>query len=137
MRLEDLAMSEKFEISVVLPATPQQVYAAWLSSQAHSDFTGSPAEVDPRPGGKFSAWDGYLWGVNLELEPPRRILQSWRTSEFPEEAPDSRLELLLEAVPEGTQLTLRHSNIPEGQGEEYRQGWDDNYFQPMLVYFSA
>ena len=130
-------MSEKFEISVVLPATPQQVYAAWLNSQAHSDFTGSVAEIEPRVGGKFSAWDGYLWGKTLELEPPRRILQSWRTSEFPEDAPDSRLELLLEAVPEGTRLTLRHSEIPAGQGDEYRQGWDDNYFQPMLIYFGG
>ncbi len=130
-------MSEQFVISVVLPATPIQVFDAWLDSQAHSDFTGSEAKVDPKVGGKFSAWDGYLWGVTLELEPPRRILQSWRTSEFPEDAPDSLLELLLEPAQGGTQLTLRHSNIPDGQGDEYRQGWDDNYFQPMLAYFSG
>ena len=130
-------MSEAFEISVVLPASPQQVYDAWLDSQAHGDFTGGKAEIDPKVGGEFSAWDGYLWGKTLELEPPRRILQSWRTSEFPTDAPDSRLEVLLEPEEDGTKLTLRHSEIPDGQGDEYRQGWDDNYFQPMLLYFSA
>jgi activator of HSP90 ATPase len=129
-------MSESLEVSTVLPAAPEQIYRAWLSSQAHSDFTGSPAEIDPRLGGQISAWDGYIQGTILALEPFRRILQAWRTSDFPEGAPDSMLELRLEAVEGGTQLTLIQMEIPDGQGEDYRQGWTEYYFQPMLDYFS-
>lgn len=128
---------ESFTISTVLPATPGQIYSAWLSSEGHSQMTGSQAEVEGRSGGAFKAWDGYIWGTFLEMEPDRRILQAWRTSEFPEDSPDSRVELLLEADPNGTKITFVHTNIPDGQGEGYKQGWEDFYFTPMRAYFSG
>ncbi len=98
-------------------------------------MTGSPASVEGRVGGKFSAWDGYIYGTTLEMEPNRRILQAWHTTEFPEGSPDSRLEVLLEAEGSGTRITLVHTEIPEGQAESYLQGWQDFYFDPMTEYF--
>ncbi len=129
-------MSEAFEISTVLPANPARIYAAWLDSEQHSAMTGGASEIDPRAGGVYHAWDGYISGVTLELEPNRRIVQSWRTVEFPFDDPDSRLEIMLGAVEEGTRLTLKHSAIPAGQGDSYKSGWVDNYFEPMQRYFS-
>ncbi len=129
-------MPDSFEISTMLTASAQQVYEAWLSSAEHGAMTGGAARIDPNIGGKFSAWDGYISGTTLELEPYRRIVQSWRTVEFPAEAPDSRLEILLEESADGTRLTLRHSEIPAGQGSSYESGWVDNYFDPMKDYFS-
>ena len=130
-------MSEKLSMSTVLAATPQRVFRAWLDSREHGAFTGGAAEIDARVGGRFSAWDGYIEGTTLELEPPRRIVQFWRTTEFPEGSPDSRLEVLLEEVPEGARLTLVHTEIPDGQSESYRQGWEDYYFAPMRKYFRS
>lgn len=129
-------MPDSFEISTVVPTTPQRVYAAWLSSDEHSAMTGGAAQIDPIVGGRFNAWDGYITGTTLELEPQRRIVQSWRTTEFPDDAPDSRLELALEAVAGGTKLTLKHSHIPTGQGASYESGWVENYFEPMKTHFS-
>ena len=129
-------MSEQSELSTILPASPRVVYEAWLDSKAHGLFTGSAAEIDPHVNGAFTAWDGYISGKTLELEPYRRILQSWRTDEFPAGAPDSLLELLFEEEGPGTRLTLRHTQIPDGQADQYEQGWRDYYFDPMLVYFS-
>lgn len=63
-------MADSFEISIILPAEPARIYRAWLDSAEHSAFTGSPAEIDPQVGGKFNAWDRYIQGTNLELEPP-------------------------------------------------------------------
>jgi hypothetical protein len=28
----------------------------------------------PRVGGKFTAWDGYIEGITLEMEPDKRIV---------------------------------------------------------------
>ena len=128
-------MESKFTVSDVIPATPEQIYQAWLSSKGHSAMTGSPAEVEARVKGKFTAWDGYIFGETLELKPNQRILQAWRTTEFPEGSPDSRVEILLEAVKGGTKITINHSNIPKGQAEDYKQGWQDFYFKPMKEYF--
>jgi activator of HSP90 ATPase len=129
-------MESKFTVSEVIPATPEQIYQAWLSTKGHSAMTGNPAEVEARVKGKFTAWDGYIFGETLELKPNQRILQAWRTTEFPEGSPDSRVEILLEAVKGGTKITINHSNIPKGQAEDYKQGWQDFYFKPMKEYFS-
>jgi len=119
----------------MIPAKASDIYEAWLNSEGHTAITGSPAHVDGKAGGKFTAWDGYIFGTTLELTPNQRIIQSWRTSEFPDDAPDSRVEVLFEEVPGGTKITLTHSDMPEDQVESYKQGWDDFYFKPMKQYF--
>ena len=129
-------MADRIEISDVLPAKPKVIYEAWLDSERHSAFTGSKAVVDGRVGGKFAAWDDYISGTTILVEPFSRIVQAWRTTEFPDDAPDSEIEVILEEVKEGTKITLVHTNIPDGQGENYKQGWIDFYFTPMKAYFS-
>jgi len=99
-------------------------------------MTGSPASIHANVGEAFSAWDGYISGRTLALVPNQRILQAWRTSEFPEASPDSNLEVLLEEVVGGTRITLIHTDMPEDQVDAYRQGWGDFYFKPMRQYFS-
>jgi len=91
--------------------------------------------VDGTVNGDFTAWDGYIWGMFLELEPNHRILQAWCTGEFPSEAEDSIVEILLNEEHGKTKLTLNHSNIPEGQADGYKTGWEDFYFKPMREYF--
>lgn len=127
-------MSVAFEISEVFLATPQTIYQAWLNSEGHTLMTGSPAQASAQVGGSFSAWDGYITGINLELEPGRRIVQAWRTIEFQQSDLDSLLEVTLETEGQGARLTIRHSNLPD-DGMQYKQGWVESYFQPMLAYF--
>jgi activator of HSP90 ATPase len=129
--------SESLKLSAVIPAQPKAVYDAWLSSKEHAAMTGSAAKVTAKAGAAFTAWDGYISGKNIELQSPGRILQSWRTTEFPEDAPDSLLEVLLEEAKGGTKVTLVHTAIPEGQKESYKQGWIEFYFDPMKAYFST
>ncbi len=128
-------MPDEFSVSDVMPTDPADVYDAWLASDRHAAMTGDPATIDPRVGGAFEAGDGYVSGTTLELEPARRIVQSWRTTEFAPEDPDSRIEVLFEPVPEGTKVTIHHTAIPDGQSG-YEQGWRDFYFAPMREYFA-
>ncbi len=127
-------MSIEFEVSDMIPASPDAIYTAWLSSDEHSMMTGSPASVSAEVGDEFEAWDGYIHGKNLELQWPRRIYQSWRTSEFDDNEEDSLLEVLLESEGSGTRVTIRHSNLPD-HGMQYREGWKDSYFTPMKEHF--
>ena len=128
-------MKNQFTLIVTINAKAETIYKAWLSSEGHSSITGSPAKVDGAVNGDFTAWDGYIWGMFLELEPNHRILQAWRTSEFPSEVEDSIVEILLEDEKGKTKLTLNHSNMPEGQADSYKTGWEDFYFKPMREYY--
>ena len=123
--------TDSIKASAVIPARPEAIYAAWMSSKGHGEMTGSSASVTARVGSKFSAWDGYISGKTLELKPHSRILQSWRTTDSDEEEPDSLLEILLVEAKGGTRVTLNHTNIPTGHGPEYKKGWIDFYFKPM------
>ena len=128
-------MTLAFELTTVLPATPQALYAAWLDSAQHTAMTGAAATASTEIEGAFTAWDGYISGRNLSLVPDKRIVQAWRTAEFAESEPDSTVEILLEPHSAGTLVTLRHSNLPP-HGAQYEMGWIDNYFEPMKRYFS-
>ena len=130
-------MSESLELTILLPVEPEIIYKAWLDSREHGEFTCVKAEIDPRVGGAYTAWDDYIQGTTLELEPYHRIVQSWRTVDFPPYSPDSRLVVTFDKVPEGTRLTLTHTGIPDGQAAGYEQGWMDYYFTPMYEYFTV
>ena len=125
----------EFTLKTIIDANPEEIYSTWLDSEGHAKMTGGAASITDQPGASFTAWDGYIEGRNLELEPNKRILQSWRTSDFDSADEDSRLEILLKEVDGKTELTLIHSDLSD-HGEQYRTGWDNHYFQPMKEYFS-
>jgi uncharacterized protein YndB with AHSA1/START domain len=120
---------------VVIPASPEEVYDAFMDARKHSEFTGSEATCDPTVGGKFTAWDGYISGRNLELQKGKRIVQEWITTEWPKGYPPSTLELTFRKVKDGTEVKMTHSQVPEEQADEYRQGWIDNYWDLLKAYF--
>ncbi|HTA18991.1 MAG TPA: SRPBCC domain-containing protein, partial [Polyangia bacterium] len=75
----------------MIPARPERIYSAWMSSAEHTAFTGDKAVVDPLIGGVYSTFDGYSSGRTVDLQPGRRIVQTWRAEDFPVGSPDSRV----------------------------------------------
>ncbi|MGE0454510.1 MAG: SRPBCC domain-containing protein [Vicinamibacteria bacterium] len=126
------------EQRVLIAAPPLRVYEVLVSPRLHAEFTGSPASGSRRVGGRFSACDGYISGVHRELVRGERIVQDWSTTEWPEGASPSRLELTLKPVAGGgTELRMQHSKVPASQAAGYRQGWIDYYWNPLRTYFEA
>ena len=115
-------MKEEIELKEIFSGEPSEIYIAWLDSKLHSEMTGGVADCSREIGKPFFAWDGYISGRNIELVENEKIVQSWRTSEFAENDEDSLLQITLKKVSEGTEFTLKHTNIPEGQ-KQYLQGW--------------
>jgi activator of HSP90 ATPase len=126
-----------FEVSDVVHATPEALYRAWISSEEHSAMTGSVAHVEPREGGEFDAWDGYIHGATLTLEPFTRIVQTWRSANFTAEHADSTIEVLFAEEGDGTRIRVRHSNVPDDQLGYEDGGWQKSYFDPMKTYFAT
>lgn len=126
-------MKGALELKVKFPVTPQTVYDAWLDSEEHSNMTGGEAFCSNQEGETFSAWDGYISGKNIQLNPFDKIIQSWRTADFKNKDEDSELIIEIQETAEGCELLLIHQNIPEGQ-PDYKQGWIEHYFDPMKKY---
>ena len=119
---------------VFIPAKPVQVYEAFVDEKKHADFTGAKATCDPKVGGDFTAWDGYIFGKNMVLEKGKKLVQEWMTTEWPD-YPPSVVEFSFTEKDNGTEVTMVHSKVPSEQSESYRQGWIDFYWEPLKQYF--
>ena len=130
---KELAMSKIIQQTVTFKASPHDVYEALMDSKKHAAFSGGKASISRMVGGKISAYDNYIAGKNIELVPDKKIVQDWRSVDWPE-GYFSRVTFKFTAVPEGTRLDFIHADVPEGTEEEFKQGWIDNYWEPMKRY---
>jgi activator of HSP90 ATPase len=126
-------MSKPIKQTITFKASPHDVYEALMDSKKHAAFTGGKASISRKVGGKYSAYDHYITGKNLELVPDKKIIQSWRAVDWAEGV-FSTITFTLTPIPEGTRLNFTHEDVPEGTEEEFIQGWIDNYWEPMKVY---
>jgi uncharacterized protein YndB with AHSA1/START domain len=120
----------------VIPASPAEVYEAYVNPKKQSEFTGSKATGKAVVGGKFTAWDGYISGKYLELEKGKRVVQEWITTDWPEGYSSSKIELTFKEVPEGTEIEMVHSDVPKKQADETADGWIEFYWAPLREYFN-
>ena len=126
----------ELKASFAVPA--EKLYKAWLSPVHHGAMSyGGDAHIDGQVGGHFDCGDGYVWGQTLELEPGKRIVQSWRTTDFAEDQPDTTLEILFADTDTGCEMTLLHNGFPDDQVADYLHGWNEFYLVPMKVYFGG
>ncbi len=133
MALETVTIEQTQFVS----AKPVEVYDALVNPKKHGEFTGAKATGEAVAGGEFTAYDGYISGTYVELVRARKIVQDWRTSEWPEGYPPSRLEFQFAPKDDGTEVTMTHSQVPAAQADAYRQGWVDYYWKPLEEYFSG
>jgi len=116
--------------TVTFRASPYDIYEALMDSGKHSQFTGGEAKISRKVGGKFTAFDGYSEGVNVELVPDKKIVQTWRAGDWPE-GHYSQVTFSLKEMEGGTRLTFTQTGVPEEQYEDISQGWRDYYWAPM------
>ena len=101
-----------------------------MDSKQHSKFTEAKATVSRKIGGAFSAYDGYCSGTNLELVADKKIVQSWRGSDWVHNH-FSTITFSLAQVKTGTRLTFIQRNVPDNHYESIKQGWIEHYWSRM------
>jgi len=116
--------------STTFKATPHEVYEALMDSRKHARFTGAKARISHKVGGRFTAYDDYIEGVNLNLVPDKKIVQSWRGSDWPKDH-YSKATFSLKKIKNGTHLTFTQSGVPDQYYNDISQGWRDYYWKPM------
>src|SRR5262249_309755 len=63
---------------------PHDVYQIFTDARTHSAMSGGErAEIDPRVGGRVWVFEGAVTGTFRELVANRRIVQSWRDCDWP------------------------------------------------------
>ncbi|UCG54600.1 MAG: SRPBCC domain-containing protein [Dehalococcoidia bacterium] len=124
MRIKTIRQSVNFK------ASPHDVYEALMDSEKHAQFTGGATDISRETGGRFTAFDGYSKGENIELIQDKKIVQTWRASDWME-GHYSQVTFLLNEAEGGTLLNFIQTGVPEEQYEDIAQGWWDYYWNPM------
>lgn len=121
---------QKIKFSGVSSGT---LYSQYLNSKVHSKFTESAAEISPKEGKRFSAYDGYIIGKNIRLIKNRMIVQIWKASEWKE---DEESVLILEFQDSGNDciVQMTHIGVPESELAGISKGWQDFYWNPWKKY---
>jgi activator of HSP90 ATPase len=123
-------MGKSIRQVVTFAATPHDVYELLMSSEKHAAFSGSAASISREAGGPIMAYDGYITGKNIELVPDRRIVQTWRASDWPDGIV-SIVTFDFSMVKGRTEMVFTQTGVPDDQVAQIRKGWIDFYWQPM------
>jgi uncharacterized protein YndB with AHSA1/START domain/DNA-binding transcriptional ArsR family regulator len=131
-RLES-PMEKVFEIYI--KTTPERLWQAITDPDERSTYSfGVRIASDWTEGSSYasSAMDGRVpiaEGENLEVDPPRRLVQSFRAlwGDDVKAEGTSRVTWDIEQVADSCRLTVIHDQLPEGANEELYGGW------PMIL----
>jgi uncharacterized protein YndB with AHSA1/START domain len=122
-------MARVFEIYI--KTSPERLWEALTSSALREKYWfGIGVASDWTPGSRYEArhprLPGPLYeGENLEVDPPRRLVQSFRAfwSDDARAAGTSRLTWEIEPVGDSCRLTLVHDELPPDAKPELFRGW--------------
>ena len=121
-----------FKKYFTIPAPPQDVYLALTNPLTIHLWSGEEAEMSTEPGSEFSLWEGSIVGKNLEFIEGKKIVQQWYFGDQPAE---SIVTIILHEHAEGTSVELRHTNIPDSDFEDIKEGWIDAYFGSIREFY--
>ncbi len=115
---------------LMIKASSHQIYEALMDSKKHAEFTGAPAKISRKVGGPISAHGDYISGQNLELVQDKKIVQSWRASDWPKEH-FSTVTFLFKLTRGGTKIFFSHKRVPINQVKSITDGWETYYWRPL------
>jgi activator of HSP90 ATPase len=121
-----------FKKYYIIPAPPEEVYAALTHEGTIQLWTGDKVEMKAEPGTEFSLWDGSIVGKNIEFEQGKKIVQQWY---FGEEGEPSIVTIKLHADKGVTSLEVRHTNIPDEDYDEMVEGWNNQYIASLIEFY--
>ena len=132
-RLEDRTMEKVFEIYI--KTTPERLWEAITSSEMREKYTfGVGVETDWTNGSSYRAAHAASGipiseGENLEVDPPRRLVQSFHALWGEDVAAEgtSRVTWEIEPVGDSCRLLVTHDQLREGVNDQIYGGW------PMIL----
>jgi activator of HSP90 ATPase len=120
---------ESFEVP------PERIFDVLLDAKKFAAMTGRAASIEPTVGGKFSLFDGVIFGTTLEIVANTRLVQGWRDRGWADGI-YSIVSFVLAPHGGGTLLTFDHTAIPQDWAEvqSLALGWPEHYWEPLRKY---
>jgi uncharacterized protein YndB with AHSA1/START domain len=115
---------------IYIKTTPERLWKAIVDPELRKKYNfGVGVESDWTAGSEYRSEGGggfvIAAGENLEVEPPRRLVQSFQAlwSDDVKAAGHSRVTWEIEPVGDSCRLVVTHDQLPEGANSELFGGW--------------
>lgn len=118
--------------------TAEEMYQTFTDPGRIAAFTRSPPKVfeGAKKGGKFELFGGNVSGEYLELEAPRKIVQSWRLDQWPKgHYSKLKIEFDQNDVDHVTVMRVTWEGVPVGQEEVTKRNWGEYYVRSIKQTF--
>lgn len=120
--------------TILFNASAPDLYEMLINARKLTKITGGKATNTEKVNGKFSAWDDYISGINVELAPGEKIVQKWTCQDFPNEHfTDVTIELKKKSNKQ-TELVFTQTNVPDDLYDDISEGWNQFYWEPIRDY---
>lgn len=116
--------------SAVFRASPHDIYEMLMDSKLHSRFSGAKASISRKKGGRFTAYDGWINGRNIEIVKDKKIVQEWRGADWPEKH-YSKVTYKISRNGNGAKLSFTQTGVPEDKYIDISKGWKEHYWEKM------
>ncbi len=130
-------MTKTIKQTVTIGAAPKRVYEALLNEKKHATFTGAKAVISRKVGGAFTCYGSYLGGFHLDLVPGKRIVQAWRSNDWPKGTFSIATFEFAKAKGGKTKLKFTHAGVPSSSIKGINKGWQIYYWKPLKAYLEA
>jgi uncharacterized protein YndB with AHSA1/START domain len=123
---------------IVIDATPETIWPFLTDSEKHADWIGSPAELDPRPGGVYRASMGGgghpASGTFVAVVPLEKVVFTfgWDAEGHPIPPGSTTLEISLHPEGDKTRVRLVHAGLPADAVDDHGSGWA-HYLERLSV----
>ena len=114
---------------ILIDATPETIWPFLTEPGKHTEWEGTVAEIDPRPGGIYRVLVGgehQSAGEYVEVVPMERVVFTFGWDEPGHPIPPGSTTIEISLVPEGnkTRVRLVHSGLPADAVSDHTVGWD-------------
>lgn len=124
-------MCKTIKQKVTFRAAPDKIYQLLADSKWHTKLTGQKAHISRSVGGRFSALNGQVSGVNVDLVPGKRLVQAWRKKNFPAGIFSMATFQLSRTKTGGTKLVLTHRGVPKDLIPMVEKDWRKFYWEKI------
>lgn len=118
--------------------TAEEMYQTFVDPSRLAAFTRSPPKLfeGAHKGGKFELFGGNVSGEYLELDAPKKLVQSWRLSQWPA-GHFSKLQIEFDQndVDHVTVMRVTWQGVPVGQEEVTKRNWVEYYVKSIKQTF--
>jgi len=128
-------MSGSIRKRFTLPVAPRRAFSLLSDRRLIRSWSGQSGTVEPRIGGRFSMFGGWVRGTVLAFQPGVYLAYTWLPQDWKKGTPSSIVVFRFTADGRKTRVSLLHKGLPSQKAlRDHAAGWDEHVILPLKEY---